>query len=257
MENLEKITTQINESDLAGFSKSYKDYLACRLDALLQESLSPLPALNEEQSEASIVPHNQAECDALLVIRQTAKHLGGDDGFYEEGLFEVTLRSKQAALQFCDFLEECDSVDEYDLEITSKVEMEEVDFDEIDENEECDFDFFVYLVPEIVSYEPGYIEDGPGEEEVDVSNGYLSEVKRVIKINFRGKRRIKMQCSPGFRWDASSRSCKKISGSEVAVKRKALRKAVRTKKALGTGFKVRVKRKTRKALRFRKSMGLG
>jgi len=83
----------------------------------------------------------------------------------------------------------------------------------------------------------------------------LDEVKRRIKVNSQGKRRVKMQCRPGFKWDGSA--CVKITGAELAVNRKAKRQMVISKRSQGNALKIRVLRKTRKANRFRKAMGLG
>jgi len=86
--------------------------------------------------------------------------------------------------------------------------------------------------------------------------GALDEVVRKIKINFKGKKRIKMKCQRGFKWDSNKRACIKIGGAEIAKMRKRLRRAVLTKRAAGNAYKVRVLRKTRKAKRFRKMLGL-
>lgn len=85
----------------------------------------------------------------------------------------------------------------------------------------------------------------------------LLEIKRVIKVNFKGKKRIKMQCMKGYRYDSQRKVCVKITGSELAVSRRSKIKAIRTKKSLGMGFKVRTVRKSKKANRFRKMLGLG
>lgn len=84
----------------------------------------------------------------------------------------------------------------------------------------------------------------------------LSEIKRKIKVNFRGIKRIKMQCSKGFKYDVERKTCVKITGGDMATMRKAHIKMARTKKSLGTSYKIRVLKKTRKAERFRKVMGL-
>lgn len=84
----------------------------------------------------------------------------------------------------------------------------------------------------------------------------LTEIKRKIKVNFAGKKRIKMQCMKGYKYDAARRVCVKISGSELATSRRAKIKAVRTKKSMGLGFKTRTVRKSKRANRFRKLLGL-
>ena len=97
------------------------------------------------------------------------------------------------------------------------------------------------------------------KESYDESSLYpdyeaIQEVKRRWKVNNKGKRRIKMKCKPGFKW--TGKSCEKISGVELAKKRKAIIKMGRTKRAQGDRLKRRVKRLTAKARRFRKSFGL-
>lgn len=82
----------------------------------------------------------------------------------------------------------------------------------------------------------------------------LDEVKRRIKINAKGKRRIKMQCKKGFKFDG--KKCVKISGSELVTKRRAIRKSVRTKRAKGSGFQKRVARLRNRAIKKRKGMGV-
>lgn len=84
----------------------------------------------------------------------------------------------------------------------------------------------------------------------------IDEVMRKIRINARGTRSIKMKCMPGFKWDRTISACVKISGSQLAVMRKATRHAIITKKSMGGAFKIRVKRRILKAFKFRKMAGL-
>lgn len=82
----------------------------------------------------------------------------------------------------------------------------------------------------------------------------IEEVKRRIKVNAKGKRRIKMQCKKGFKFDG--KKCVKIAGSDLVTKRKAIRKAVRTKRAKGSGFQKRIARLRNRAIKKRNSMGI-
>jgi len=85
-------------------------------------------------------------------------------------------------------------------------------------------------------------------------NTDITEAKRIIKVNSKGKRRIKIQCKKGFR--RTQNKCVKISGAERTNKRRAIKKSVRTKKAKGSGFRRIVNIKTKKANKKRASMGL-
>lgn len=86
--------------------------------------------------------------------------------------------------------------------------------------------------------------------------GIINEVKRIVKVNFKGKKRIKMKCLPGYKFDVTRRACVKIGGSEKADDRRAKIKMTRTKKSKGSGLKRATARKTKKAKRFRKLMGI-
>lgn len=78
----------------------------------------------------------------------------------------------------------------------------------------------------------------------------------ITKVNSRGEKRRRVKCRPGFKLNATGTSCVPISGGEKASKRLAIRKALRTKRAMGTAFKRRVNRKRNRALKRRKGYGL-
>jgi hypothetical protein len=84
--------------------------------------------------------------------------------------------------------------------------------------------------------------------------GTLAERRRIIKVNARGQRRIKIKCKKGYKY--ANGKCIKITGSEMTKKRRAIKKSVRTKKQKGSGFQRRVQRLRKRALKKRKSMGL-
>lgn len=98
--------------------------------------------------------------------------------------------------------------------------------------------------------------DDPTTNKLELTDNtdITSEAKRIIKVNSKGQRRIKIKCKTGFR--RTQNKCVKISGAERTNKRRAIKKSVRTKKAKGSGFRRIVNIKTKKANRKRKSMGL-
>lgn len=255
--------------------KSLKTLMANRLDEKLQsgEVVDLLP-LNESEFDgdfANVDPNtpyiNQQELDVVLTLKETARQLGSsDEGEYAEGVLILYFTNKQAILDYANFLDTNDHVFSYEIEAFAKeimhgyVNDESLPLENIVFDTGFEFEITVIVDSSLISYPPVEIEledlDGQGYAEIDDSNGTLMEVRRRVKVNFRGKRRVKMQCRPGFKWDATKRTCTKITGSEQAKKRKELRKAVRTKKAKGQAFKVRVQRKTKKAMRFRKALGI-
>jgi hypothetical protein len=84
----------------------------------------------------------------------------------------------------------------------------------------------------------------------------LDEAKIITKVNSKGEKRRRVKCKPGYKLNDSGTSCVPITGGEKAAKRRAIRKSIRTKKAKGKGFQIRVKRKRLKALKRRKALGL-
>ena len=205
---------------------------------------------------------NDDEKAAVTKINQLAVMYGGQAGVYSEGTLEVEFDKKQAVLDYLDALNDEDSVDDYEVEAYLRNAPENTDatqsisFDDIEEDSPYAFTVWVYLVSDLVTYAPVEIEVPEDGEVEEPDNGAFMEVKRRIKINFRGKRRIKMVCNKGFKYNVERKTCEKLSGKEIAISRIAHRHAVRTKKSKGKGFLVRIERKTRKAMRFRKAQGL-
>lgn len=242
-------------------------------------STSKAPVVHGKGSQSNKTPLNEnvgkdttdtdwtamgdVEKDVVLKLRENGRQLGSDEGAYASGVLLLTFKNKQACEDYCTFLEDEDYVDTYEIEAVREdivhgfVEDQEYDFGDIMFDKDFEFNVYVYVLPEIVLMPAEELEVGDEFEwDDEADNGFLSEVRRKIKVNFRGKKRIKMQCSPGFKWVPAMKTCKKISGSQVAVMRKAMRRAVLTKKSMGQSFKARVVRKARKANRFRKSFGL-
>lgn len=91
--------------------------------------------------------------------------------------------------------------------------------------------------------------------EATIYSDNLTEIRRKVKFNSRGQKRIKMQCRKGFKFDTTRRVCVKISGSDMMKMKRSHIKASRTKKAAGQGLKLRTVRKMKKANRFRKASG--
>lgn len=84
----------------------------------------------------------------------------------------------------------------------------------------------------------------------------IEEAIIITKVNSKGEKRRRVKCKPGFKLNPSGTSCVPITGGEKASKRRAIRKSLRTKRAMGKGFKIRVKRKRMRAMRKRKAYGL-
>ncbi len=82
----------------------------------------------------------------------------------------------------------------------------------------------------------------------------ITEAKKITRVNSKGQKTRKVKCRKGFK--VSGDSCVPVSGSEKVAKKKAIKKAVRSKKAKGAGFAKRTSKKRNKALKKRKAMGV-
>ncbi len=89
-----------------------------------------------------------------------------------------------------------------------------------------------------------------------MSDQILDEARIITKVNSRGEKRRRVKCRPGYKLNDRGTSCVPITGGEKATKRRAIRKAIRTKRSMGTALKTRTNRKRLKALRKRKAYGL-
>ncbi len=78
----------------------------------------------------------------------------------------------------------------------------------------------------------------------------------ITKVNSRGEKRKRVKCRPGFTLNADGTSCVPMTGGQKNAKRKAIRKALRTKRAEGGAYKRRTTRKRLRALKRRKALGL-
>lgn len=77
-----------------------------------------------------------------------------------------------------------------------------------------------------------------------------------IKVNSRGVKRKKRVCPPGMKVNASGTGCEPIKAQEKQHRRVGVRMARRTVKSQGSTLQRRKRLRTRKAMRFRKSLGL-
>lgn len=221
------------------------------LDSLIQKMYDAVSDNLIAEAEDDAKPFT--EVNSILI------QYGAGDAEYSDGIFKAIVDKKQQVTDICDVLDELDYIETYEIVILEKTvsgsfEDDDVSFDEIDDSYGgYQFMILIYLKIENVVYFDYYDQD-EGDEEFDEEDNMLMEVRRRIKIDSRGKKRIKMQCKPGYKWTGSA--CMKITGSELAAKRKAKRKELINKKSQGSSFKIRMLRKSKKANRFRKAMGL-
>lgn len=84
----------------------------------------------------------------------------------------------------------------------------------------------------------------------------IHESRLITKVNSKGVKTKRIKCRSGFKLSSNGKSCVPITGAEKARKKRAIKKALRTKKQGGQSLKNRTNRKRLKALKKRKSFGL-
>lgn len=84
----------------------------------------------------------------------------------------------------------------------------------------------------------------------------MDEQKVIDKVNAKGKRRRRLQCAPGFKLSADGSRCEVMVASERRTRKLGNRKAIRAKKRMGMGYQCKIERRKKKAMKFRRMMGL-
>lgn len=204
-------------------------------------------------------------CTKLNKLQAFALDLGGTNFQSAEGACYVELNSPEAAQEFMIALDVDDAVEGYDVTTDGEVvEAESL----LGYPAETVFGFDIYLAADAITYEAEEFDEVAESIEstdekvlaegtmVDELGVPLDEVAKKIAVNSHGTKRIKMQCAKGFKWSAADKACIKIAGAELATRRKASIHAVASRKAGGQSLKNRVAVKTKKAMHFRKSMGI-
>lgn len=245
------VTSALVNNNILDFQKAVKQ----RLQDNFVTSIKTLQQLPEE---AEIDYETQSRLD----IEAAAKSFGGNTPLYDQGVLIVDFDSKDSAAHFSAWLDDYKTIESYELNILTGIDNDsdkdededaiiDIDFDAIENDDGYNFEFIVYLHPDIVTYS-----DEDDEDDEDDFNEQLSEVSRVIKVSALGKKTIKMKCNPGFKWDDASNSCQKIAGEDLAKQRKAVKKRLITMKSEGPSLQKRTNIKTKKAMKFRRALGL-
>lgn len=92
----------------------------------------------------------------------------------------------------------------------------------------------------------------------DQSSELITERRIKIRINSRGKRTKRITCPPGriLKNVNGIKTCTTPTGRQKLAKRMAIRKAQRTLRAKGSGFKKRANFKRQRAIKRRRQMGI-
>lgn len=216
--------------------------------------------LDEDDDVADVVSDEAVETDALSAIRKSAVTCGGDEGYYEDGVLDLSIPTLDAAKQFSAFLDACDSVDSYEIEGLSFDDAgdilpgEDQDLNAVTADQFVAFEFYIYLNPDLVVDEPVVLDAG---DVIDDENGTLEEMKRVIRVTMGSPKKSKIRCKAGFRFDHGQKRCAKLDEeAQIKVHKAAKIRRVAAKSMSGASHK-QISKKAFKNTRARKRFGSG
>jgi hypothetical protein len=249
------------------FTEGFKNLLAEHTNQAILESFEDevaegIPEENVDESDDTI--------DVLNQIDAFAKECGGHIVDYQEGVLDVCIHSGLQAKQFASFLDNFMPVDDYDCyEVINyddspddkpQVEIDHdtyTDWDQIKIDSPLEFQFIVYLEDELVDGDDVLvdIEDTftPDEETV----GEVFEVMKIVKINFRGKKIIRMKCQKGYKYDVHQHTCVKREEHDIFLRQRKLQLNMLRRVASKAAIKKKINHKSLRFLLNRKRLGIG
>lgn len=255
---------------------------------------SPEPEEIDPEDEDLGLDRTSEENKVVIEIQKKASEAGVDISGYMHGVLQLDFDAKDEVDKFMDFIEDYDKIEAFELKscdedgneseenddcafyrfwVYLKPELVSYDyFDEIhgedesdeteEESEEDEEESDETEEESEDTLDDETVEDSEEEEESDededkkVVESYITEMKRLIKVNYRGAKRVKMKCAPGYKYNRKFHVCEKISGSLLSSMRKGVKKTLIKKSQGGLSLKRRTAFKTRRANKFRTSFGL-
>lgn len=183
---------------------------------------------------------NPPSIEELNIIASMTTMFRAKDAEVESGVIIATINRQYT--DFCvEFLENVKGVDTYTFETSDVIDSGSVLVT-------------IYLEQDLVSVtDQSLFYD---EAEQDRIREVITEVLHKYKVNSRGIKTKKAVCAKGYRFDREENICKKMDSVEMMHLRKGAKRALLTKRGLGTGYLNRIKIKAKRADKFRKAFGI-
>lgn len=230
----------------------FKKEVAKRLDEnnvfefreLIREKLNKAYIKEQKKVMKSIVEEIDPELAIATEIESAAKSFGGYDSLYDQGVLEITVPGKGAALDFAAYLDSNSNVDNYEVSAEAGDSGSPVDLEDETGGDDAAFLFTIYMVTSFVTFDPVEIEesaeieddeedeteeDEAEEDEIEENKGkkcikesnflgivarkWLTEAEKTVVFRD-GKKKVKMQCPPGQKWDVKQNKCVVIDAAE-------------------------------------------
>lgn len=269
-----KLTELLESGDVLGFKTLIKKVLTEELDDQIPAVIdaAPLGSLTPDAAPLSdttdmdgdgdndTAPDDTGTHEAVCLdqIRKSAVAVGGDEGYYEGGVLDLSIPSLAGAREFGAFLDNFDAVESYEIEGLNFDDSgdilpgEDKDIADITDGEFVAFEFYIYIKPDLVVEAPVAVSS---DEVVPDENMSLTEIKRVVRLKFGLNERSMMQCAPGTRF--SDGRCAKLSENMQHDHHKAMKRARIASKAISGASHTQVSKKSFKNAKARKSFGSG
>ena len=271
-----KLVELLENGDVLNFKTQLKKILTEELDDQLPDAIDAAPLGSLTPDTPPLDPGSDPDKDGdddtqpdgtgvheaacLDQIRKSAVAVGGDEGYYEGGLLDLSIPTLDAAKEFSAFLDAFDAVESYEIEGLSFDDNgdilpgEDKDLAEIQPDEYVAYEFYIYLKPDLVVEDPIILDDG---DVVDDENGELQEMKRVVRVSFGSGKRSKMQCKPGYKFHSGEKRCVKLTEEAQVDHHKTLKRARVASKAISGASHRQVSKKSFKNVKARKKFGSG
>jgi hypothetical protein len=260
--NNKKLASLLESGDVLGFKTLIKKVLLEELDDQIP-SVIDAPPLGDMTDAPAVLDEDDAhseEAGCVDSIRKSAVAAGGDEGYYDGGVLDLSIPSLNGAKEFAAFLDACEAAESYEIEGLNFddsgdiIPGEDKDLAEIKPDEFVAFEFYIYLKPDLVSEVPQVLDDG---DVVDDENGTLMEMKRVVRVAFGSGKRTKMQCKPGFKFHSGEKRCVKLDESTQVDMHKSIKRGRVAAKSISGASHTQVTKKSFKNARARKKFGSG
>lgn len=256
----QKTSSQLVKLALSGnlqeFTNSFKDLLAEHADEDIQHILPIEDVVDTEEPNSDVVSQ----------IEAFAKQLSGECHGEDDGVIDISLKDIPAAKEFSSFLDNFLPVEDYDVyEVTEtddgnhsvSVETEAYDsWDQVSPDASY-FQFIIYLDNDHVDGDEVLVDvERDDEPPVDDEFGEIMEVKKVVKINFRGQKIIRFKCNLGYKYDFHQKACVKRKEHDIWTRRRKALINILRRTAAKASIKKKINHKSLRFLLNRKHLGI-
>jgi len=229
------------------------------------------------EDEIDVDEDSDEEASVINQIEAAAQYLGGSICNYEGGVVDIDVVGIDNAKEFANFLDNFLPVEDYDcyevveqncrclkgengehdhpLSVTVDSEGH-VDWSTVT-NDMGTFQFMAYLSDDLIEGDDVLIDGDENMPDPSEENGEIFEVQKVVKINFKGKKIIRMKCQKGYKYDSRQHACVKRQEHDLFLRRRKAQLNMLRRVASKAAIKKKINHKSLRFLLNRKRLGIG